>query len=314
MAFPTEIPLAPGGGLPEKLEPQSRVPTQSHVVASIRVGVRTATDAEADHREKHPNFSLGMMIAEVAAPDAGSAYERAVEAMETAVESLSFQLQTPLQIYGIEAIDVTAPVKLGDEREFGQLTGYPLRRFRPASIQMAGVSTQTIPDLAIELTALDRRQRAALDWYLKALAAPFQVDQFMFLWIAFEILSDRSPIRVEGPLVTRCQHEIAECPICTKPTTRIVQGATRQRYLSEGFSIGEDVARELWKTRQILHGAEEFDSAVMERLPELSQVLRVVVNAALKVEHGQLSVSPHMGVGGTRRIDATDLEWPGAGR
>ncbi len=221
--------------------------------------------------------------------------------METAVESLSFQLRMPLQIHGIRAIDVTPPVELGEEREFGQLTGYPLRRFRPASVQMAGVVTQLIPDLAVELSALDRRQRAALDWYLKALAAPYQVDQFMFLWIAFEILSDLSPIRVEGPFVTRCQHEIAECPVCAKPTTRIVQGATRQRYLIEGFGIGEEVARELWKTRQILHGAEDFDSAVMDRLPELSRCCAPCVNTALKDALGvPPAVTPTVDMGSSR--------------
>ena len=262
------------------------------------------------------------MIAEVVAVDSGAAYENAVEAMETGVESLSFQLQAPLQIYGIEAIDVTPPVEVGEERDFGRLSGYPLRRFRPSSLQMTGVLTETIPDLAVELAALDRRQRAALDWYLKALAAQYQVDQFMFLWIAFEILSDLSPLRVEGPLVTRCQHEIAECPVCGNATSRVVQGATRKRYLVEGFGLEDEVARELWRTRQILHGSEDFDSAMMGRLAELCQVLRAVVNAALKhalglaldappvVLFGQFSILPHGGVDGRRRVNDEDLVWP----
>jgi hypothetical protein len=36
--------------------------------------------------------------------------------MEAAIESMSFQLQVPLQIEDISAIDVTPPVTLGDER------------------------------------------------------------------------------------------------------------------------------------------------------------------------------------------------------
>ena len=322
MAFPTEIPLAPDGGLPERLEPVSRVPAQPHVISGVRMGLWPASEDEQKGRDSHPNWSWGALIAEVAASDTQTAFERAVDAMETAVESLSFQLQTPLQIQSIEAFDVTRPVELAQEREFGTWTGYPLRRFRPASVQMTGVLTQLIPDLTVELGALDRRQRAALDWYLKALAAPFQVDQFMFLWIAFEILSDLSELSVEGPLRTRCQHEIAECPVCGKPTTRVVQGATRQKFLEEGFGIDATVARELWRTRQILHGAEEFDSGVMDRLAELSQVLRAVVNHFLKtalgapaeappiVAFGQASISPHMGLGGTRRVEERDLTWP----
>ena len=286
------------------------------------MGLWPASEREQRGREFDLNWSWATLFVEVAAPDASSAFDPAVDAMEPAVESLSFQLQTPLQIHSIEALDVTLPVDTAEEREFASWTGYPLRRFRPASVQLTGVLTQLIPDLTIELSALDRRQRAALDWYLKALASPFEVDQFMFLWIAFEILSDLSGYRVEGPLRTRCQHEIAECPVCRKPTTRVVQGATRQKFLEAGFGVDVTVARELWRTRQILHGAEEFDSVVMDRLAELSQVLRAVVNHALKsalgapaeapplVAYGQAAISPHMGLGGTRRLDQRDLAWP----
>jgi hypothetical protein len=267
MAFPTAVQLPPGGGPPAKLEPQSRVPPQTQVVDGIRIAVRAAVDREMIGREADLRVAWGVMFADVAAPEAAIAWERAVDAMEKAVESVSFQLQASLQIHGITAIDVTPPVEAGEEREFSQLSGYPLRRFGPASSQMTGVTTQVHADLSVTLEALDRRQHAALDWYLKALAAQFQVDQFMFLWIAFEIQSDESPVRVEGPLITRCQHELAECPVCGKPTTRVIQGPTRQRYLTETFGIGEDVARELWRARQILHGAQDFDSALMGRLP-----------------------------------------------
>ena len=76
------------------------------------------------------------------------------------------------------------------------------------------------------------------------------------------------------------------------------------------------------KLGQILHGAADFDSALMDRLADLSQVLRAVVTAALKgalgappdyppiVQYGQLSVSPHMGLGGERSIENGDLDWP----
>jgi hypothetical protein len=321
VAFPTEIALGPGGGLPAKLEPRSRMPTGTVVMNGVRIGLRPATGEETTAREQNPGIAWGIVMVEVTAPDPSTAHRRAIEAVEPLVESLSFQLQVSLRVFGIRATDVTTPVTVGETREFGQFSGYPLKRFRPATVQMSGVLTQTVPAL-VGLPVLDRRQRAALDWYLKALAAQFEVDQFIFLWIAFEILSDRSDFRVEGPLITRCQHEIAECPICGKPTTRIVQGETRRRFLIDIGEIEADVAAELWKARQILHGAEEFDSAVMDRLAALAQVLRAVVNAVLKealglaadavpiVEHGHLGISPDMGVGGTHVIRERDLAWP----
>ena len=240
--------------------------------------------------------------------------------MEAAIESMSFQLQAPLQIEGIHAIDVTPPVAVGDEREWSQMTAFPLRRYAPASIQMQGIWTAPSPDLTVPPAPLDRRHRAALDWSLKAIAAAFQIDQFMFLWIAFEILSDLHPeFQVTGPLKVNCGHEIASCPQCDRATTRPIQGPTRQRFLTDGFGIEPDTARELWKARQIMHGAEEFDSAVMDRLAELNQILRAVVNHALKlalgigpneppvVQFGQFAIAPHIGLDGTGEITETDL-------
>jgi len=89
--------------------------------------------------------------------------------------------------------------------------------------------------------------------------------------------------------------------------------------MTEGFGVDAEIAREIWSARQIMQGARHFDSAIMDRLDALSQVLRAVINSALKdaqgipsaspplVAPGGLSVGPHMAVGGTSAIDADDL-------
>ena len=84
-------------------------------------------------------------------------------------------------------------------------------------------------------------------------------------------------------------------------------------------ALDENIAKRLWVARQMLHGAYGFDSKVMNKLAELSQHLRAVIIAALKPRIGipdheppfaaptGLSISPFMGVGGTRKVTQGDL-------
>jgi len=53
-----------------------------------------------------------------------------------------------------------------------------------------------------------------LRWFVKALGTDLLHDQFIFLWMALEILCDDSDVRVEEPYVGPCQHQIPECPEC----------------------------------------------------------------------------------------------------
>lgn len=320
MPFPSEVPLGPEGGLPKQLEGLSRVPSQRREVGGVRVAI-SPTDSPPG-TAWDPNFTWARLAAEVQCDEGHQAVEISVEAFEPVIESLSFQIQAALQLRSVTAKDVTPPVVEGEERAFTGFWasgGYPLRRFRPAPIQMAGVATVKTPDVALDLSALDDRHRAALDWYIKALAADYQVDQFMFLWIATEILSDESDLHVEAPYRARCHHVIGHCPDCGAPTAQPIRGQSHQRFLSEGFGVEPSKAREIWQARQIMHGAKHFDSSIMDRLADLSQVLRSVVNQALKVAldinpndaplvgYGALSIAPNMAMGGTSKVDAEDL-------
>jgi len=320
--FPTEIPLGPDGGLPEQLEPQPRITTQAGHIDGIRVGLRPVPPEDLPGVPADLRWSWGAVALETDALDGQRAIDAAMEPLEAALESLSFQLQVPLQIQSIEALDVTPPITEGDERPtliYPIGADYPLRRYRPASVQMSGVETQRHPSLGLTLAQLNNRERAALDWYLKALAAPFQMDQFIFLWIASEVLWTQSGISVEGPYRADCGHEIPNCPTCDRTTSRQVRGRSIQRFFVEVFGIQQDTARRLWRARQVIHGAERFDSMLIDTLDELIQILRTGVNASLKralgtrpadpplVAAGQLSVAPQMALGGTRKVAPADL-------
>jgi hypothetical protein len=163
---------------------------------------------------------------QVAAADAPAAIKAATPVVEDVVESLSFQMQQLVPVVQAEALDVTPPVEVGEEREallFPYPHGVPLPKFQ-ASVQLGGVATALSP--AIAPLAADARTEAALGWHLKAMASPFLAEQFILNWIALEMMWRASGVSVETEYVADCGHTIGECPICKAPTAREVRGAS----------------------------------------------------------------------------------------
>jgi hypothetical protein len=249
-----------------------------------------------------------------------AATQEAMPVLDRVLECLSFQMQTALQIHGLRAIDLTGSPVVGEERDYTQWSGFATPTFRPTSVPMESLVGRIVPDLGVDLDPGDARANRALDWYLKALTAPFEADHFIFLWIACEILAAESGLKVHEPYRgPACGHLIVACPLCEAPTTKPVQGRSMKRWLTEGFGVDEDVAERIWEARQMLHGAVAFDSTTMDELPELAQWLRTVLVRELKRRLGVpeddppfaapvgLSISPHMGVSGTAKVSERDL-------
>jgi hypothetical protein len=115
--MPNEFAMPPEGGMPERLEPISRIPTQSIEINGAPVAIRPVEEALLTGVEKDLRFSWARIAVRVEAADAQQAIDLAMESLEIVFESLSFQLQIALQLHSLEAIDVTAPVREGDERE-----------------------------------------------------------------------------------------------------------------------------------------------------------------------------------------------------
>ena len=128
-----------------------------------------------------------------------------------------------------------------------------------------------------------------------------------------------SDVTVESPYVARCQHEIASCPKCGKPTTRQVRGQTLQKFLLDLGAVDADTAKEMWQMRQLMHGALPFDSSRLERLPEFTQRLRAAITPTLKDRLGMSNqpgpmfepeatiIHPSMALGGRRQVTEADL-------
>jgi hypothetical protein len=319
LLVPTHTPMAPEGGLPERLEFRSRMPEQARGYGDVTVAIRKPDEGTyAALYSTNPQLEVLELVADLpAGSEAIAAIEKLAPTFEILIDLLTFEMGTPLGVGQMTVTEITPPASVGDERAFSTFSGSPFDR-NARAIEMQAIQGRLIGQLPESVEIADSKTAAILRWFVKALATDLLHDQFIFLWIALEILSDASEIRVVEPYVGPCGHEIPTCPECGKPTTRMVRGATIRAFL-ESFGIPEQQARELWRMRQLMHGAIPFDSEKLANLGALVQALRAAVAAGLKAKLGKgqddpptiaasgLSIHPAMAAGGTAALTAPDL-------
>lgn len=237
------------------------------------------------------------------------------------VDLVAFQMAAPLGIDHVRVIAVTPPVFVGDQREMMTFGGSPFDRHARAR-EMEALRGRPFGELPETLEISEPSGEAVLRWFVKSLETDALHDQFIFLWIALEILCDASKVRIEEPYKARCGHLILHCPECAEATTKVVRGATLVAFLSR-YGVESDAAKALWRLRQMMHGAFPFDSKKLEALPGLVQELRAVVAIGLKeqlgipgdaapiVSRAGLSIAPWLAASGhglIRKVDIDDLE------
>jgi len=285
----------------------------------IDIAVRDHPNPIVGGQQPDPALALMELRADV---EATGDVRSAIAALELPIGSfldlLAFQISASIEIEQVNAIETTRPVEIGEAREFHFFGGSPFGQFQRA-IDMQAVRGRLYGEFPSSIELASSTDRAALRWFVKALGMQALHDQFLFLWIALEILCDDSDIEVVEPYVNRCGHTIGSCPECDTPTARPVRGATLRAFL-EAFGVSPEQARDLWRMRQLMHGAIPFDSAELAALGRLVQPIRAVVAAGLKTRLGVtptdpplvapsgLAVHPAMGVTGTAKITADDLQ------
>jgi hypothetical protein len=312
---PTYVPANPQGGLPERLKFESRMPEQTTVYGDIPVAIIKPRDGRPPlpPYSQNPQIECVELVADVpAGNDAFSAIERLAPVMGSLVDLMSFDMGTSLGIGPMDALDITPPVSIGEERAFSSFSSSPFDRHM-RSVDMGSVQGSLFAQLPRSIEIADSKTAAILRWFVKSLDTDLLHDQFIFLWIALETLCFASDFRVEGPYKCRNGHEIGTCPECEAPTTKELRGETLVAFL-QASGVDQAQAKELWKMRQLMHGAIQFDSKRIANLGTLVQPLRSVVAAGLKAALGKsaddmprvalsgLSIHPSMGVAGTRRI------------
>jgi hypothetical protein len=312
-------------GFPPKLEFTSRIVSETATIAGLRVGLRPWIE-EPLPIEISGSFDFRLEVVELCVVvEAGTiqdALAGASPVVEEVLESVSFETQYALRPLMTRVVDVTAPVEAGEMREFVQLSGFPIPAFLQ-SVALGHIAVADATHLPSASQDLERHVAAARGWYVKSLSTPFTADQFIFLWIALEILWSKSDHKTAGPFKCRHGHVIEACPTCKTPLERPVFGLGIQSFLTKESGLSEEEASKLWKARQIMHGAVPFDSAQMRDLPVRVQVLRAAVVAALKAQlgippeaaplvvAGAFALDPSgTGASGEASITADDLSWP----
>ncbi len=201
--------------------------------------------------------------------------------VEPLLDSLSFQLQTAIHAYELQVLDMTPPVSIGMERDLF-VSKYSSGKFIPA-FPPTNVNTLLHPQLDLSLEKASTKTRAALRWYIKGLAATYEVDKFVFFWVALEFLRSQSRVSVVSPYVApKCKHEIPNCPTCGKPTSKFLFGESIKKFLVEKANTPQETANKLWQFRQIVHAKKDLTYEDMRDLPMMANSLRKALLVLLK--------------------------------
>ncbi|MBU7585240.1 MAG: hypothetical protein KAF91_20515 [Nostoc sp. TH1S01] len=322
IALTEASPPAPGSPFPQQVKPISRI---SQKISKDLNGILITLEPWQQSQFPPGFFPLNSEPAAITVTLTGDTPENVLlqseDLLEKIIDDLSFQLQQAVYIFQLEVLDVTPPLCIGMNREI-LLYPFPHGYYSPKYMQSIPLGNEAVaftPEIRAEYELKDEKVRAALRWYIKGLATSFEVDKFAFYWISLEILCSRSDVVVEKPYTAKCGHDIPNCPVCNTSTSKEVNGLTIQKFLVEKNGIDPELARELWKMRQMFHGANHLSIKATKELPRLTIALRYAVMRSLKdaldilqddlpiVKMDVPSISSGIFIKGTREIAEQDI-------
>jgi hypothetical protein len=317
--FPKNFVSDLSQGLPQRLQFETRVHPQKVNLSDCTLCLMPYAGPETPWFTETLTHELVNLILKYEAETIVDAAERVPLLIDPVIDDLAFQLQEPLKVQELEFLDVTAPVTVGDQREmllFPFPGGYDQLKLR-RSTALGVAYTERTPVLRSSYAALTAKVQQARDWYIKALHASFDVDRYIFLWVSFELLRGLSGFKVEEPTKLRCGHMIARCPECNQTTSMYRQGQTTIGFL-RALGLEQETADQLWRMRQIVHGARSMTTEELSTLGGLLPILRAVTLAGIKqqlgIDQGQppilITGNPAFsmpGLGGYRAVSESDL-------
>jgi hypothetical protein len=270
----------------------SRIPDQYREYDDLIVGVRKHEDQRrAQDVASMEGIEVVQIVCDVEGdPDPDSSLPGIAGPILTILDFMSFTMNSLLTIGQTESIDVTPPVAPGDRRTIGIYSVNPLNQL-DRSIDLNPFQGRMYGALPLSDRIQDPKVAGALRWFNKSIGSQVLHDQFIFLWIALEILYDLSDIRISEPYQTPCKHILEQCPECQEPIKRVVRGSSIQVFLI-GAGVESPDARLLWRMRQLLHGDIPFDSESLDGMPRLLGILRSVVASQLKTLLGIPRLDP----------------------
>jgi hypothetical protein len=244
------------------------------------------------------------------------------EKIETLVDSLFFQLQTPIPITFFEIVDFTKPLKKGEERQMIFANSLP-RVQKDSGFNFMHNWTTSI-NIKLFEKPIDENTEAALRWYSKGLSSHPIVDQFTFFWIALEILT--LPIKHKKRIYFQCRkcgYQIELCPKCSYSTLHFPSTKERiESFVTDELGNDKNVFKELWETRMIFHGRNKLTSDEINKIPDMTWKLRLILVDAIKRKLGlteqenpklvsldEIIIMDKFILGGRRQITELDIKY-----
>jgi hypothetical protein len=287
--FPmAQVAIGKDGGFPDRLEFKSRYISSSTITLDgVKISFEKWKDETASRRcnVKGQFCESVALVCQISAEDKFSALEAAQPSIEWACDQLAFFVQFPISIRSSEI------GKVGDPQNRHV---FPMPRQSAKFRSVYYNNTKVLRDIPLwpKPDHLTERDLMSLRWYHKALAAVYEVDRFVFLWVCLEILCRSSQTTICSPYVAKCGHTIQRCPECGISTEREVIGKTLQEFLKTKLRVSEEDAEKLWRFRQLLHGQNNFSEERAKEMENLIMVLQSAVNLALKERLGIAEAGP----------------------
>ena len=209
LLLPKYGPVPIEGGPPGQYELRGRLPEQARSFGAWpSVCENGRTPAPLFDRVADLQTDRVDLVADVpAGAEPHSAIDLFTPVFESLIDLIAFEMAAVPAIGQVDIIDITRPVAVGDQRTEVTFSGPPYDRYM-RSVELLTIQGRLIGELPESLDIPDSKAAAVLRWFVKALGTNLHHDQFIFLWIALEILCDASDVRVEEPYVGPCQHQI----------------------------------------------------------------------------------------------------------
>lgn len=277
--FPLELKRTPGEKVPKKLEFNSRYDPKSE---TEKDGVRLFFE-KFDSNERVDIQGVTneyvFLVCEIASETAEGAITTATPYIEWSCDQLAFFTQFPIQIKEHRIYNKENPTEV-------TIQGMPHQpaKFRQTYYIDCATTWAVVP-LMDEPVKFTSRARAVHRWYHKALAADYEIDRFIFLWICLEILCEIDETSIKKPYtnhVKGCGHVIEACPECGTSTEREVNGPTIKEFLISKLNVSENDAKKMWRFRQLVHGENDLTEDEASGLVHLVLNLRIAVNKGIK--------------------------------
>ena len=238
------------------------------------------------NRHKNRKQSNYLLEAEVDANTPKEALDFLGNRIETIIDMLTFQLQAAIPITYVEVVDLTAPLRVAEERDWLFSNSDP--RVRKDSIFRFMAKWMTSIDPKLIQRRLDANVEEALRWFSKGMTPEPIIDQFTSFWIALEILT--SPTKPRKKVFFQCRkcgYEINSCPKCSYSTLHFPDTKERiESFVTEELGIDKTVFEGLWNTRMIFHGRIKLTQKELTKLADMTWELRVILAKAFKRKLG----------------------------